>query len=186
MRKARRHFLIDILLVAVSFVVAIYIVESGVVHILFDSIRSLNIVGIVLAGMLFTSIFTTIPAIALIAELAQHTTIFPIAFWGGLGAALGDYLIFWFVRERGSDDVNYILKLTRARKTIRLLKTERFRWLSIVIGSIIIVSPLPDEIGLAMIGLSRISTAVFLPLTFVLNAGGIALIAVVAQALLPI
>ena len=186
MRKARRHVLIDILLVAVSFVVAIYIVESGVVHIVFDSIQSLDIVGIFIAGIFFTSIFTTIPAIALIAELAQHTTIFTIAFWGGLGAALGDYLIFWFVRDRGSEDVNYILRLTRARKTLQLLKTERFRWLSIIVGSIIIVSPLPDEIGLAMIGLSRISTAVFLPLTFVLNAGGIALIAVVAQALLPI
>ena len=184
MRKARRHFLVDILLVAASFVVAIYIVESGVVHIVFDSIQSLDIVGIFIAGIFFTSIFTTIPAIAVIVELAQQTTIFNIALWGGLGAALGDYLIFWFVRDRGSEDVDYILKLTRARKTIRLLKTERFRWLSILIGSIIIVSPLPDEIGLAMIGLSRISTAVFIPLTFVLNAGGIGLIAFLAQKLI--
>lgn len=176
--------MIDALLVAVSFVVAIYIVESGVVHMLLESVQSLDVVGIVIAGILFTSVFTTIPAIALIAELAQHTTVFTIALWGGLGAALGDYLIFWFVRDRGSADVDYILKLTRARKTLELLKTERFRWLSIVMGSIIIVSPLPDELGLAMIGLSRISTAIFLPLTFVLNAGGIGLIAFLAQNLM--
>jgi len=50
-------------------------------------------------------------------------------------------------------------------------------------GMLIIVSPLPDEIGLVMLGMSHLSLMRFVPLSFAANAGGIYLIALAAQRL---
>ena len=54
-------------------------------------------------------------------------------------------------------------------------------WLGPLCGIIIIASPLPDEIGLFMMGLSRIRMIWFIPLAFIVNAGGIFLVVLTSQ-----
>src|SRR3990167_7131268 len=59
-----------------------------------------------------------------------------------------------------------------------------FWWVIPALGAVIIASPLPDELGLIMMGLSHIRTATFIVLSFMMNAAGIFAIATAAQALL--
>ena len=51
-------------------------------------------------------------------------------------------------------------------------------------GAIIIASPLPDELGLAMMGLSRVPIAAFIPISYTMNFLGILLIEFIAGAAL--
>ncbi|HEY4478659.1 MAG TPA: hypothetical protein VI775_02350, partial [Candidatus Paceibacterota bacterium] len=47
------------------------------------------------------------------------------------------------------------------------------KWLSPLIGAFIIASPLPDELGVALLGMSKIRIAVLIPLSFTMNILGI-------------
>lgn len=61
-----------------------------------------------------------------------------------------------------------------------LFKTPYFSWLLPVIGAAVIASPLPDEAGVSLLGLSKIRKWQFFAITFALNAVGIFLIVSVA------
>ncbi|MDQ5955273.1 MAG: hypothetical protein QG621_276, partial [Patescibacteria group bacterium] len=62
-RKKRRQVLLDTLIVAASLLAATIIVQTGVVHALAASFNELGVWGSFLAGVFFTSMFTTAPAI---------------------------------------------------------------------------------------------------------------------------
>src|SRR3989304_3240061 len=48
-----------------------------------------------------------------------------------------------------------------------------FRWLIAFLGALVIASPLPDELGLMMMGFSKMRTLFFIPISFLLNSLGI-------------
>ena len=56
-----------------------------------------------------------------------------------------------------------------------------FRFMTPLLGVLIIASPLPDEIGLALLGFSRAKTFQILPIAFIMNFIGIYAIAVIAH-----
>ncbi len=77
-----------------------------------------------------------------------------------------------------------IIKHQGAGKRIKLLlKLKFFRWLTFLAGGLIIASPLPDELGISLLGFSKMKTSWFIPLSFAFNFIGILLIGWVAKAL---
>ena len=77
-----------------------------------------------------------------------------------------------------------IIKHQGAGKRIKLLlKLKLFRWLTFFAGGLIIASPFPDELGISLLGFSKMRTSWFIPLSFALNCIGILLIGWVAKAL---
>ena len=64
-----------------------------------------------------------------------------------------------------------------------LFKFKFFRWLTWLIGGLIIASPLPDELGISLLGFSKAKTSLFIVLSFVFNFLGILFIGWVARAL---
>jgi hypothetical protein len=79
--------------------------------------------------------------------------------------------------------VDYALTLTHSEKIQKLLELKTFRWFITSIGALIIASPLPDELGLAFLGLSRIPFKLFVPISFVFNVIGIYIITILARTL---
>ncbi len=181
MRKERKRVILDLLLIATSVIAAFLLLASEESRALLAQFSTLGHAGSFLSGMLFTSIFTTAPSMVLIGELAQHQSALPIALWGGLGAALGDYALFRLMRGRLSRDVRFLLRHTRPERWPLICKTCLSRRFLPLLGALTIASPLPDELGLALLGLSNIKTSRFLPLSFTLNAVGIFVIALVAR-----
>jgi len=55
--------------------------------------------------------------------------------------------------------------------------------LTFLVGGLIIVSPFPDEIGVSLLGFSKMRTSWFISLSFVFNFTGILLVGWVAKAL---
>lgn len=180
---ANRHLLQDFLIIVASVVLAWAIVHYELVHRLLAYAGDGLVLSSFFAGMFFTSITTTAPAIAVLSGLALEGNLALVALVGGAGAVIGDYLIFAFVRDRVSDDIAYLLKRTGTPRLFKIFRRKTFRRLLPFIGGFIIASPLPDELGLTLLGLSHLRTSRFILISFTFNATGIFLIGLAARAL---
>ena len=77
-----------------------------------------------------------------------------------------------------------LIKYQGAGKRIKVLfKLKFFRWLTFLVGGLIIASPFPDELGISLLGFSKMRTSWFIPLSFAFNFVGILLVGLVAKAL---
>lgn len=161
--------------------IAVYLIKTGVVYRWLAAVEGMEIIGSFVGGLFFTSALTTAPATIVLGELARANSLLLTAFFGGLGALIGDYIIFRFIKDDLSKPIVYLFKKTGLKGLFSAWRIRRFGWLISFIGAIIIASPLPDEIGLAMMGLSKIKTAKFIPLSFSLNFLGILIIGLVAK-----
>ena len=180
MRRKRDRVIFDFFLILVSVGVAVYIVETGAVHAFVASLASLGWAGTFFAGMLFTSLFTTAPAIAILGELAQEQSIISVALIGALGAVVGDFILFQLVRDRVGEDVRFLLGYAKHRRFPAIFKTKLFHSLTPFVGALIIASPLPDELGLTLLGFSNVTDRSFVFIAYAMNALGILLIGWVA------
>ena len=170
MVKTSRDLFRDLALIFFSLLLAVILVQSGLLSQLSFVSQPAKFLGSFLAGIFFVSVFSVVPAAALLLEIAQSTPPWLVAFWGGLGALVGDWLIFSFVRDRFSE---HLLAFFRPKNTSQRLRSiwrfRLFRWFMPLVGALIVASPIPDEIGLSLLGLSKMKSAVFIPLSFVLN-----------------
>jgi hypothetical protein len=167
--------------ILLSIVFAVWLVQTGEIEKLLESIKGLRYVGSIGAGMLFTSVFTTAPSIVILGQIAHTKSILEVALLGGLGAMIGDLIIFRFIKNDLSGDFKYILAHSKFRRLKILSRARIFRWLVPFLGALVIASPLPDELGLAMLGFSRLKTIYFIPISFTFNFLGILLIGYIAN-----
>ena len=184
MSKRKNYLIQDSLFLVISVGVAIYLVKTGMIHQLVYSIGELKWFGIIAAGMFFTSAFTTAPAIAVLGTFAGTTSLPVLAILGGIGAVIGDYIIFRLIKKRVTRDFQYLLSFSKNKRFKAIFQTKVFRFFVPFIGAMIIASPLPDEIGVAVLGISKINDHWFFPLSFLANGAGILLIGFAAQAII--
>lgn len=183
MNNHQNNLVRDLGVLALSIFVAIALAETGALESLVTSTQEVRFIGSFIAGILFVSVFTAAPATVALGEIAQSNSAVMVAIIGGLGALVGDLIIFRFVRDRVSEDFSYLVKISKSERLVSVFKLKLFRWVVPFAGALIVASPLPDEIGVAMMGLSKIKTSMFIPLSFSLNAVGILIIGLIAQSL---
>ncbi len=180
MSRKQKHLVIDFIVIVVSIYIA-YLAESmGWADDFLKLISTIPWVGMILTGMFFTSVFTTAPAIVFIGHFAQNFPLWEVAILGGLGSMLGDYVIFRFIKDRVSEDVKFLMSHARGFRFKNIFKTRLFRFFVPFIGALIIASPLPDELGIMILGLSKIKDKYFLPISYLMNTIGILFIGWVA------
>lgn len=179
----RRHLIVDLFIIATSVLIAILLVKSGIIVWILSGAGYAKFIGSFIAGIFFTSAFTTAPAAAAFVELSQFNSIIIMAALGGLGALFGDLVIFRFVKDRFAEDVKYLLSLSGWRRLDFIIFHRRlFRWISVFLGALVIASPLPDEIGIAILGISKIKIRNFIIISYLLNTIGILIIGLLARA----
>lgn len=171
----------NLTLLFISLVLTVILARSGQIEHLVTFTDGLGVVGIFLAGMFFVSTFTVIPAAAVLFEFAQVYPPVVIAVVGGLGSTLGDYLGLLFIRDRLLAELNPFLKALHLYKKIRITHTKYFTWLAPVVGAILIASPIPDEVGLTLLGVTKIKTEIFVCIAFLINVTGLFLLALLAS-----
>lgn len=183
MTKTTRGYVIeDIAIIVLSIFTAIILVQTQVLANILSSTQEYKLLGSFLAGMFFTSIFTTAPSIVALGEIAQMQSVFLVAFFGALGALIGDLVIFRFIKDRLSDHLMELMKHQIAGTKLKFRHhLTFFRYLTFFIGGIIIASPLPDELGIGLLGLSKMNMKWFIPVAFIGNFIGILLIGIVAN-----
>lgn len=173
----------DLGIIILSIVIAVILVKTGALKSLLTSTQELKFIGSFVAGIFFVSVFTAAPATVVLAEIAQSNSIFWVAFFGGIGALVGDLVIFRFIKDRLSADFLYLIKKSKSERLISIFRLKLFRWLIPFAGALVVASPLPDELGLTMMGLAKMKTSLFIPLSFLLNFLGILAIGFITKAL---
>ncbi|MFZ2153000.1 MAG: hypothetical protein WAV41_02990 [Microgenomates group bacterium] len=119
--------------------------------------------GAILAGLLFASTFTAIAGGLILIHLAIIINPLALVLLAALGAVTFDTLIFIFFRKHVSahiSDIYYDLRHHDHFK--KITHTKYFAWTLPVIGALIMASPLPDELGISLLGLSSTNISRFL------------------------
>ncbi len=176
----------DLFYILASIAIAYVLGKTDSIGVLVYRFHLSPILASMVAGLFFTSVFTTAPAMVALAEIALHNSIWQTALFGGIGAVLGDVIIFRFVRDHVADDLFFLFNKIKHTTLIthihqHINRYTFFRWLVPLVGALIIASPLPDELGIAILGLTKIKTRQMIPLTLAFNIIGIALIGIVAR-----
>jgi len=138
-------------------------------------ITPLGIFGIFLAGILYTYSFTTSIGALLLIPFALHYPPGFVAVIGGIGSLFGDLTIFSIIKNDLHKEVQRIAS-SRAMRRLGATPLFRSRWFRDILGALVIASPIPDEIGIAIMSSAKIDTASFALLSFIADMLGIFLL----------
>lgn len=174
----------NLIFLFVSIIIAYTLLESTVIHELMKSIGEFGYLSAFFIGLFFAYALTSAPASAGFYILADTLkTPFIIAVIGACGAMVSDYLIFRFVRDKLMKEIRTTEKEILGREIQFKIKPNGLAAKTIpILAGLIIASPLPDEIGVALLGAVKIKTRKFLQYSFIFNLIGIFIIASFAVA----
>ena len=120
----------------------------------------------------FTSPFAT-GALIIVSSAQQNIILTGII--AGFGSLIGDLIIFRFIRSSFKDELKKLEK-EKLVKWFRekIKKYSSLRFFVLLIGCIIIASPLPDELGVTLIAsYKEITQKWFIMVSYLLNTIGI-------------
>jgi len=168
---------------AISMISTIFILSSQDVVSLFSKAGEWGYFGAFITGAFYTYSISSPPAAATFFVISHGLNPFIAAALGGLGAMLGDLIIFKFIKTEILPEARLLakdLKIPRIKshKLIHLIhKIAPF------IAGFIIASPLPDEIGAAMFGAIEYDTRKFMIISWICNTSGLLAIALLGTVL---
>lgn len=144
----------------------------------FHKLGDLGYLSAFVGGMLFAFGFGAPFGVAILATIANDVNVFLAAVIGGFGALLSDYIIFRFIRVTFADEIQRF----RNSKAFNLFNGMLMRrvppkvsfYITVGIGGLVIASPLPDELGVAILaGITTVRERTFAVISFALNTLGI-------------
>ena len=171
------------MLLVLSFVLLFLLADVEIVHTLIEQVGTFGYFGGLLVGIFSVSLFTAAPAYLVLYHLAQEFNPVLLALCGGIGGVLGDLLIFRFLKDGVFKELHPLIVKHRKSRVVALFRSRSFKWLTPSIGALIIISPFPDEVGVGLMGLSKIKTWQFACLAFLLNSAGILAVVLLVQKL---
>lgn len=168
--------------VVISYVGAILLFFALGADFFHELVKPFGMGGAFVAGMMYSFSFTTsLGALALPAFLDQYS-VATIAILGGLGGTFADITILKFVRGNLKKEMKAI-GATKLLKRIRKLPLMHWGWFRDALGFLVIISPLPDEIGVAIMASTRLSESTFRVICLIANILGIYLLVSAVSAL---
>jgi uncharacterized membrane protein YdjX (TVP38/TMEM64 family) len=164
-------------LLAASVILLLIFADHAIVRGILAAISDLGYLGLFFAGFFIVSTFTIVPATLLLSEMSNVYGFWETVVLATLGAIAGDFIIFKLIKDRVSEELLEMFDaIGREKHLYRIFHSPLMAWLTPVVGAAIIASPLPDEIGLGILGVARMSNIRFLILVSVLDFIGITLL----------
>ena len=160
-------------LLVVSLALVIFFLDAPVVETFIHWVGGLGAFGVFVTGFFFVSTFTVAPAAVVLYKLVDVLPSHEIALYAGLGGVVGDYLIFRFFKDHILEELAPLFLRFGGTHFSRLMATPYFGWFAPLVGAVIMVSPFPDELGITLLGISRLRSWQFLILSFIFNFAGI-------------
>jgi len=172
-----------LLIVLFTFILAYLIFRQGLHPGVRELISNLGYLGTLIAGMGFTYGFTAAPATAILLLISKFQNTIIAAGIAGFGSLLGDLLIFYLVRDNLSDEIDQLQNEAVIKHIISRVPEWAKKFLIPVFAGIIIASPLPDEIGIALLASSKhVSARTFSIASYLMNTFGILMILLIGRA----
>lgn len=155
-----------------AIVVFLALFNTTIVATLVALIEQLGYFGAFLAGLFSVSFFTAAPALVLLVDLSNEVDPIALAIIAGAGSMIGDWLLLQFFEEKVIHELAPLGRRLRLGKLTNFLRRKYTSWILVVLGSFVLASPIPDEIGLALLGISHFPRRYLLVICFVLNTLG--------------
>lgn len=163
-------FLLNILIV-------VFLMQFQFFHDALHSFGKLGYWGALIGGILYVSTFTAPIGILILIALGETLPIVPLSLIAGIGGVLGDLVIFNMVRSTLKEELSSLYYMLGGHFVSKLFsKKTPLGWLVPVLGAVVVASPFPDEIGVSMMGVSKMSTSKFLVLSLFLDSVGVCLL----------
>lgn len=176
----------------ISVIIASFILKFRPLTPLISDLNYLGYLAAFILGMLFTYTLTVAPATTALYNLGGILNPFLVASIGAVGSVISDYLIFRFVRDKLMDEIKElseeINKFTKPVSNLIIPENTRiviwhgiahsriWKTLIPIIAGLIIASPLPDELGVAIFGAAKYEPKKFIIYSYLLNFIGILVI----------
>lgn len=158
----------------VSILVVVVLMRFQFFHDSLLWVASTGYIGAFIGGMLYVSTFTAAIGILILLYLADSIPILPLSLVAGVGGVVGDFVIFKLIRTSLKEELNSLYYKLGGMYISRLFtKKSPLGWMLPIMGAVVIASPLPDEIGVSMLGISKLTSTNFLILSLFLNCVGI-------------
>lgn len=185
LRIKKRRLLLDFLIIGLSIILAIYIHKSQAADFLISYFSGVNFIpAAFVMGFLFSLTFTTAIATSVFIVLAETThNPYLIALVGGIGSIAANGILYKFLKDEIIEDIK-VLEPQYAKKIAhRIMHSKLFVGVIPYIAALTLASPLPDEIGIAMLAGSNYKYTKFFLLSFGLHIIGILLIVLFGKTL---
>lgn len=160
-----------------SIILALFLSKAEWFNTFLLNLGTFGYLGAFTAGMLFVSTFTVATGALILFTLAKTLSPVELGIIGGLGAVCGDFIIFRFIKNNLTAELNNLYNHIDGNGYIaHFFHSKYVGWTLPVIGALIIASPFPDELGVTLMGISKMKTYQFLLLAFTLDTIGIFLV----------
>jgi hypothetical protein len=161
-------------LAVVGILIAVILSQIPAFHAFLMALGKIGYIGSFLAGMMFVSIFTVPTSILLLHDMASYIPAWQIGLIAGAGAMAGDLIIFRFVKDGLMDELEDIYRqVDRRKRLVKMFHTKYFSWMLPIFGAFLIASPFPDELGVTLMGASKMDNRLFMLISYLLNSAGI-------------
>lgn len=162
--------------IAISILLTIFLSKNNSLNQTIFSVSQIPILGSFIAGVLYVSASTAPFGVFLLLALSKNLSAIEISIIAGLGGVAADFFLFRFFRSNILSEITSIYNKLGGSRLTKLMRHRFLRWSLPVIGAIIIASPFPDEIGIALMGISKIKTYQFVLLSLFLDISGVFLL----------
>lgn len=165
----------NLIMLIIGLCLAIVLIKSPLAPNLTPHLEQFGYFSAFLAGGFFASTFTVAIGVLAITAIAPLYNPLLLVIIGALGAVTTDFLIFKLVRHKAKAHVDPIYSLFPYHQHVRkILHTKFFGWTLSLVGAIILASPLPDELGISLMGLSTIKNRQFFIISYLSHLFGLA------------
>jgi len=178
--RISRHKHKNLLFLIFGLIIAFLVISNKNINELVLGLKQFSYFGVFLGGMLFVSTFTFATGVVILFSLAEHIPTLPMILLATFGAVFADYLIFRFVKDDVEKEIQPLYteleKLGKKNHLRKLIHTKYFGWTLPVIGALVMASPLPDELGISLMGISNIKTSQFLIVSLLSHGVGMTIV----------
>lgn len=171
----------NLTLLAISLVFAFWLSTFKPFNDFLLTLGNYSYVGAFLGGFFFVSTFTVATGGLALFILAREMNPVALVILAGFGALLSNLLVFRFIKDGVEVEVERLYKNFGGNHLNHLLHSRHFRWSLPVIGALIILSPLPDDLGVSLMGISKMKTSQFALFSLVLNVIGLIILVIIAK-----
>ncbi|OGH16864.1 MAG: hypothetical protein A3C22_02330 [Candidatus Levybacteria bacterium RIFCSPHIGHO2_02_FULL_37_10] len=176
MKRIRNYKYKGITLIFISILLTIFLSKYNFLNDSLFNLKHIPILGSFIAGILYVSASTAALGILMLSDLTKTLPPLEIAIIAGIGGAVADFVLFRFFKGDLIKEITPIYNRLGGRHFTRLMYHKYFRWSLPIVGAIIIASPFPDELGISLMGLTKIKNYQFILLSLALDITGVFLL----------
>ncbi|MDP2925067.1 MAG: hypothetical protein Q8N99_01720, partial [Nanoarchaeota archaeon] len=178
--KFKKNNLLKWILLIVILVLTLYFAYTGFFNKIILKMDKYGIIGIYITGIFFGYSIASVPATVLFAYFSDFYNPFLIAFIGALGVLTENMIVFGFIKKELPEEITEFIQDHGLRKLLK----KKLNWLITLIAFVILVTPLPNELGIYLLTLEHFSPKIFMVFSFCSSFIGILIISLIGGAII--